>query len=133
MCIEYKYEYLYYSVLNISSPHLYNQFLVNGVFDEYLAIEFINNKLETNEDSSLNNYRVDYTQSCDDIDDWIRTQERHKVRPVFVQFQENQEIQLTGEGYLFILYEENDDENYIDDDYSTGPDDEVAYNDSVDN
>ena len=67
MCIEIKYEYIYYTVINMSSLHLYNQFLENGVFDKYLAIEFINNKLETNEDSSLNNYRVDYTQHCDDI------------------------------------------------------------------
>ena len=74
------------------------------------AIDFINHKLKTSKDKSVNNYRVDYTGYEQDIGDWIRIHERHKERPVFVQFQDNQLIKITGEGSMFVLYEEDDED-----------------------
>ena len=55
--------------------------------------------------------------------------ERHKERPIFVQFQDDQPIKTTGEGSMFVLYEEEYAEDE-EDDYSTGPDDDNY--DSVD-
>ena len=117
MGIETKYEYTYYTVINISSYiHCLEQFLEGGDFNATRAIEFIEGKFKNSEDKSVNNYKVDYAQYCEDIGNWIRVQHRNKERPVFVQFQENQPIKLTGEGDMFVLYEEEgedgEDEHY---------------------
>ena len=77
------------------------------------AIDFINYKFKNSEDKSVNNYRVEYTGYEQDIEDWIRIHERHKERPVFVQFQDDQPIKITGEGSLFVLYEEEEEVFHI--------------------
>ena len=109
MGIETKYEYTYYTVINISLLNLHEQFTEGARFLPSRAIEFIEGKFKNSEDKSVNNYKVDYAQYCEDIGSWIRAQHRNKERPVFVQFQDDQPIQLTGEGDMFILYEEEDD------------------------
>jgi hypothetical protein len=130
MGIETNYEYIYYTVIDTSDWILgnYEWFGEDG-FTWVNAIDFINHKLKTSKDKSVNNYRVDYSQYWDDIDIWKRSRERYKQRPVFVQFQDNQTIQLTGEGDLFVLYEDDEDDDEVtieqainDSSYWNGPD-----------
>ena len=107
MGIETKYEYTYYTVINISLLNLHEQFSEGGNFNATRAIEFIEGKFKNSEDKSVNNYKVDYAQYCEDIGSWIRMRNRHKERPIFVQFQDDQPIKLTGEGDMFVLYEDD--------------------------
>jgi len=124
MGIETRYEYTYYTVIVTEQWRRGNEDIwSDDGFTWEKAIDFINNKFKTSEDKSVNNYRVDYAGYENDIKDWIRIHERHKERPVFVQFQADQEIKLTGEGSMFVLYEEIDDDDE-EDAYSTEPDDD---------
>ncbi len=125
MGIETKYEYKYYTVIDTEQWRRGNEewFGEDG-FTWENAINFINHKLKTSKDNSVNNYRVDYAVFCNGICAWRRAQERHKERPVFVQFHEDQPIKIMGEGSLFVLYEEDYAEDE-EDAYSTGPDEIV--------
>ena len=128
MGIESKYDYIYYTVIDTEQWRRGNEDIwgTDG-FTWAKAIDFINHKFKNSEDKSVNNYIVDYAGYEQDIGDWIRIHERHKERPVFVQFQDDQPIKTTGEGSMFVLYEEydDDDEEYDEEDaYSTGPDDD---------
>ena len=130
MGIETKYDYTYYTAIDTEQWRRGNEDIwgTDG-FTWAKAIDFINHKFKNSEDKSVNNYRVDYAGYEQDIDFWIRTHERHKERTVFVQFQDDQPIKTTGEGSMFVLYEEE----YAEDEeeaYSTGPDDDNY--DSVD-
>ena len=110
MGIETKYDYTYYTVIDTERWRRGNEEWL-GYDDDDVgftwenAINFINHKFKTSEDKSVNNYRVDYAGYEQDIDAWIRTHERHKERPVFVQFQDDQPIKTRGEGSLFVIYE----------------------------
>ena len=106
MGIEYRYDYTYYTVVDIS------EYLTEDEFTWQVAIDIINRKFEDSEDEHVRKFRVDGARFVSDIDQWIRAQERHKVRPVFTQFSSEQNIVRTGEGQLFELYEEDDDESY---------------------
>ena len=108
MGIESKYDYTYYTVIERGDMGWCDD---NG-FTWEKAIDFINHKFKNSEDTSVNNYRVDYAGYEQDIDAWIRAHERHKERPVFVQFQDDQPIKTLGEGSLFVIYEEEEDEDY---------------------
>ena len=124
MGIESKYDYTYYTVIDIERWRRGNEDIWgDDGFTWAKAIDFINHKFKNSEDKSVNNYIVDYAGYEQDIGDWIRIHERHKERPVFVQFQDDQPIKTTGEGSMFVLYEEEDDEDE-EDAYSTGPDDD---------
>ena len=92
------------------------------------AIDFINHKFKNSEDKSVNNYRVDYAGYEQDIKDWIRIHERNKERPVFVQFQDDQLIKTTGEGSMFVLYEEYNDDDDEDEDSEYEGEDEYNNN-----
>ena len=115
MGIETKYDYTYYTVIETEQWRRGNEEWL-GYDDDDVgftwenAINFINHKFKTSEDKSVNNYRVDCAGYEQDIGDWIRIHERHKERPVFVQFQDEQQIKTTGGGSLFILYEEEEEE-----------------------
>ena len=124
MGIESKYDYIYYTVIDTEQWRRGNEDIwgTDG-FTWAKAIDFINHKFKNSEDKSVNNYIVDYAGYEQKIEDWIRIHERHKERPVFVQFQDDQPIKTTGEGSMFVLYEEEDDEDE-EDAYSTGPDDD---------
>ena len=113
MGIETKYDYTYYTAIDIEQWRRGNEDIWgDDGFTWEKAINFINHKLKNSEDKSVNNYRVDYAGYEQDIGDWIRIHERNKERPVFVQFQDDQPIKTTGEGSMFVLYEEyNDDED----------------------
>ena len=124
MGLETKYDYTYYTAIDIEQWRRGNEDIwgTDG-FTWAKAIDFINHKFKNSEDKSVNNYRVDYAGYEQKIEDWILHHERHKERPVFVQFQDDQPIKTIGEGSMFVLYEEEDEEDE-EDDYSTGPDDD---------
>jgi sulfatase maturation enzyme AslB (radical SAM superfamily) len=113
MGIETKYEYTYYTVIDTEQWRRGNEDIwgTDG-FTWAKAINFINHKFKNSEDKSVNNYIVDYAGYEQKIEDWILHHERHKERPVFVQFQEDQPIKTMGEGSLFVIYEEEEDEGY---------------------
>ena len=116
MGIETKYEYTYYTVINTETMNDDDWEDIWERDDEGFtwekAIDFINHKFKNSEDKSVNNYIVDYAGYEQKIEDWILHHERHKERPVFVQFQEDQPIKTMGEGSLFVIYEEEEDEGY---------------------
>lgn len=120
MGLETKYDYKYYTVIDINDwIHGNEEWFDNG-FTWEKAINFINHKLKTSEDKSANNFRVEYAKYCDDISVWRRQQDRNKNRPIFIRFQENQTIRTRGKGDLFVLFEvddcyEEDDRVYSDD------------------
>lgn len=114
MGIETKYEYKYYTVINTEEWRRGNEDIWerdDEGFTWQKAIDFINYKFKNSEDQSVNNYRVDYAGYEQDIKDWIRIHERNKERPVFVQFQDDQPIKIMGEGTMFVLYEEDYEED----------------------
>ena len=134
MGIETKYDYTYYTVIDTEQWRRgYEDIWGDEGFTWAKAIDFINHKFKTSEDKSVNNYRVDYAGYEQDIGDWIRIHERHKERPVFVQFQDDQPIKTTGEGSMFVLYEEYDDDDEDEDDYTTGPDDDNMFTNEYNN
>ena len=102
-----------------------NGWVLMKMMDLGKAINFINHKFKTSKDESVNNFRVEYAGYEQDIDAWIRTYERHKERPVFVRFQDDQPIMKTGEGSLFVIYE--DDGVH----YSGAEDEEEAGNEEI--
>ena len=132
MTIETKYEYVYYTVIDVEQWRRGNEeWLGNDDgFTWEKAIDFINRKFKNSKDTSVNKYRVDYAVYEQDIDSWIRAHERHKERTVFVQFQDDQPIKTIGEGSLFVLYEEedDDDDNMFTNEYNNihHPDDGLA-------
>ena len=129
MTKETKYEYRYYTVIKSEQWRRGNEDIwgTDG-FTWAKAIDFINHKFKNSEDKSVNNYRVDYAGYEQKIEDWILHHERHKERPIFVQFQDDQPIKTIGEGSMFVLYEEEEEEEEEEDDYSTGPDEEYYGN-----
>ena len=130
MGIESKYDYIYYTVIDTEQWRRGNEDIWgDDGFTWEKAINFINHKLKNSEDKSVNNYIVDYAGYEQDIGDWIRIHERHKERPVFVQFQDDQPIKTTGEGSMFVLYEEyNDDDDDEDEDSEYEGEDEYNNN-----
>ena len=124
MTIETKYEYTYYTVINTSDwRHGNEEWFADG-FTWNAAINFIEHKLKTSDDESVRKYRVEHAQYCDDIEFWRHRHIQHKEMPVFIQFQQDQEIKKKGEGDLFIIYEYDEvhyssaeDENDYDDEH----------------
>ena len=114
MGIETKYDYTYYTAIDTEQWRRGNEDIwgTDG-FTWEKAINFINHKLKKSDDTSVNKYRVEYAGYEQDIGDWIRIHERHKERPVFVQFQDDQPIKTTGEGSMFVLYEEEEEEEEV--------------------
>ena len=106
MVVETRYDYIYYTVIHSNDwRHGNEDTFGNERFDWELAIEFINHKLKTSTDSSINTFIVESARYCDDIEHWRHRQIQHKDMPVFVQFQDDQPIITKGEGELFIIYE----------------------------
>ena len=124
MGIETKYDYIYYTVINTNelSPMTREEWFNDG-FTWEEAINYVQHLFKTSEDKSVNNYKVEYAGYEQDINAWISAHERHKERPVFVQFNDNQPIKTTGEGSLFVIYED-DGVHYS----SASEDDEVEDN-----
>ena len=107
MAIESKYEYIYYTVINTSEWMHGNEEWFGDEFTWDAAANFVQHKLKTSEDESVKKFKVEYAQFCDDIGDWRNKQIQHDEMPVFVMFQQDQEIKREGEGDLFVLYEDD--------------------------
>ena len=118
MGIETNYDYIYYTVLNQAWFDQAERTLTTELTTERV-VNAINNKLKRNNDSSLNCFKVDYSQHSDDIEQWINRNLQHKECPVFVQIENNQPIITSGTGTLFVFYEERDDEDEVEDNYGT--------------
>ena len=114
MGIETRYDYIYYTVLTQDWFDQAERTLTAELTTERV-VNAINNKLKRSNDSSLNCFKVDYSQHSDDIDWWIHRNLQHKECPVFVQIENNQPIVTSGEGTLFVFYEERDDDENDDD------------------
>jgi len=114
MVIETKYDYIYYTVLDQNWFDEARRILNNELTTERL-INAIERKLKNSRDCTLNIFRVDYSEHCDDIQYWIHKHSQHKVRPVFIQIENNQPIVRSGSGTLFVFYEEDDDDDDDDD------------------
>ena len=133
MGIEYRYDYIYYTVLDLRTIY---DFLRSTNHDDYVTLSeneilkitsiAIDNQLKNNEDDTLNNYRVDYSRHDDDIEYWISRHIRHKEVPIFIQIQDTQPIQLTGSGCLFVLYNIEEETNDTIPDTSYGDLDALA-------
>ena len=102
MGIETKYDYIYYTVLNQAWFDAAQRTLNSELTTERL-VNAINNKLKRSNDSSLNCFKVDYSQHSDDIGYWINRNLQHKECPVFVQIENNQPIVTSGTGTLFVF------------------------------
>ena len=70
MGIESKYEYIYYTVINIRDWMRGNEEWFGDEFTWDEAINFVQHKLKTSEDESVKKYIVEYAQYCDDIGFW---------------------------------------------------------------
>ena len=110
MGIETKYDYIYYTVLTQDWFDEAERTLNTELTTERL-VNAINNKLKRSNDSSLNCFKVDYSQHSDDIGHWINRNLQHKECPVFVQIENNQPIITTGTGTLFVFYEDGWDDD----------------------
>jgi len=115
---ESKYKYIYYTVIDTERWRRGNEEWLGYDDDEVgftwdKAVNFINHKFKTSEDKDVNNYRVDYAEYNHNIENWRNTIESYDVhRPIFVKFHYNQEIKITGEGSMFVLYEEEEESYY---------------------
>ena len=126
MGIETKYDYIYYTVIHQNWFDEAERIL-NAELTTEILINVIERKLKNNNDWTLNNLKVDYSQRCQDIEYWITKNVQHKERPVFVQIENEQPIVTSGMGTLFVFYEDDDDEVTIDQaindsSYWNGPD-----------
>ena len=106
MGIETKYDYIYYTVINQNWFDEAERIL-NAELTTEILINVIERKLKNNNDWTLNNLMVDYSQRSEDIESWINTNVRHKERPVFVQIETEQPIVTNGAGTLFVFYEDD--------------------------
>ena len=123
MGIETKYDYIYYTVLNQDWFDEAERIL-NGELTTDILVNVIERKLKNNNDWTLNDLKVDYSQRSEDIEYWITKKVQHKERPVFVQLNVGQPIITSGSGTLFVFYEEQekDDDESTSMSYDSGPD-----------
>ena len=108
MGIETRYDYIYYTVLTQDWFDEAERVLNNELTTEIL-VEVMERKLKRSKDWTLNKFKVDYSQHSQDIEHWIHRNLQHKECPVFVQIENNQPIIRSGEGTLFVFYEEKDE------------------------
>ena len=104
MVIETKYDYIYYTVLTQDWFDEAERILNCELTTERI-VNAINRKLRRSNDSSINCFKVDYSQHSENIKYWIHKNVQHKEQPVFVQIENNQPIIRSGEGTLFVFYE----------------------------
>ena len=118
MVLETRYDYIYYTVLDIQSAA--NVLQEAGTVEEILAasdstereniwIKSLNKLFRESNDFTVNNFRVDSAQYCDDIEHWCNRNIQHKECPVFVQYNEDQSVKTKGEGHMFYLYQEEEE------------------------
>ena len=119
MGIETKYDYTYYTVLDVECAANVLQeadtveelsAASNATERENIWIKSLNKLFRESNDFTVNNFRVDSAQYCDDIDQWRNRNIQHKECPVFVQYNASQPVKIEGEGHMFYLYEEEEEE-----------------------
>ena len=118
MVIETKYDYIYYTVLDIEG--LFKLLEDTGVAEEYnganerdrqrIWIISLNKTFKDSKDYTVSNFKVDSAQYCDDIEHWYNRNMQHKECPVFVKYKESQSVKNKGEGIMFHLYEEYEEQ-----------------------
>jgi len=101
MCIDSK-NYKYYTIIDISESN--QDVLGEDDSDCGETIDSINWKFKTSKDKNLN-FRAYYTRYTVDIEWWTNNPVFQKYIYVFVQYQDNQKIKLTGSGQIFLLYQ----------------------------
>jgi hypothetical protein len=120
MGVETRYDYIYYTVIQQNWFDRCERIL-NAELTTEIVLKVIERKLKNNNDWTLNNFKVDYSQRSQDIEHWINRNLQHKECPVFVQIENNQPIVTSGMGTLFVFYEEQDDDDDDYDDYDDHP------------
>ena len=119
MVVETRYDYIYYTVLDVEAAA--NVLQEADTIEEILAasnatereniwIKSLNKLFRESNDITINNFRVDSVQYCDDIEHWYHRNMQHKECPVFVKYNESQPVKIEGEGHMFYLYEEEEEE-----------------------
>ena len=119
MVLETRYDYIYYTVLDVEA--VANVLQEADTIEEILAasnatereniwIKSLNKLFRESNDFTVNNFRVDSVQYCDDIKYWHHRNMQHKECPVFVKYNESQPVKNEGEGHMFHLYEEEEEE-----------------------
>ena len=123
MGFETKYDYIYYTVLDMQD--ILELLREVGTIDEMLDtltmsererlwIDSLNKSFRYSKDDTVNNFRVDEARYCDDIKQWYHRNMQHNECPVFVQYNDIQSVKIDGEGHMFYLYEEEDDDISVD-------------------
>ena len=119
MGIETKYKYIYYTILDVEG--IFELLRDAGTIDEMMDtltiqerhsiwIDSFNRVFKNNKDVTVNNFRVDEIKYCDDIKQWCcRSSQYYQKCAVFVKYNDKQPVKVEGEGYMFCLYEEKDD------------------------
>lgn len=118
MVLETRYDYLYYTVLDVEAAA--NVLQEAGTIEEISAasnatereniwIKSLNKLFRESKDFTVNNFRVESVQYCDDIEQWRNRNIQHKECPVFVRYNENQPVKIEGEGHMFHLYQEEEE------------------------
>ena len=118
MVVETRYDYIYYTVLDVEAAA--NVLQEADTIEEILAasnatereniwIKSLNKLFRESNDFTVNNFRVDSVQYCDDIKYWRHRNIQHKECPVFVKYNESQPVKNEGEGHMFYLYEEEEE------------------------
>jgi len=126
MGIETRYDYIYYTVIQQNWFDEAERIL-NAELTTEIVLKVIERKLKNNNDWTLNNFKVDYSQRSQDIEHWIHRNLQHKECPVFVQIEKEQPIVTSGMGTLFVFYEEQDDDVDYDDEITTNSPDGYYY------
>jgi len=123
MTIETKYEYKYYTILDeggifelLREAGMIVEMMETStaIGREHIWIESLNNVFKDSKDDTVNNFRVDEVIYCDDIKQWCHRNRQHTECPVFIQYNDKQPVKVEGEGIMFSLYEEKDDNGYED-------------------
>ena len=120
MVIETRYDYIYYTVLDVEAAA--NVLQEADTVEELSAatsarereniwIKSLNKLFRESNDFTVNNFRVDSAQYCDDIKHWCHRNIQHKECPVFIRYNEEQSVKIEGEGHMFYLYEEVQEED----------------------
>ena len=131
MGIETKYDYIYYTALDIEAAANVLQeadtveelsAASNARERENIWIKSLNKLFRESNDFTVNNFRVDSAQYCDDIEHWRHRNIQHKECPVFVKYNDSQPVKNEGEGHMFYLYEEEKEEEVEVEYYSPPPD-----------
>ena len=134
MGIETRYDYIYYTVIQQNWFDEAERIL-NAELTTEIVLKVIERKLKNNNDWTLNNFKVDYSQRSQDIEHWIHRNLQHKECPVFIQIEPNQPIVTSGMGTLFVFYEEqddDDDDNMFTNEYNNNHSPDGNYYGSVD-